>query len=138
MGKIESALFFRNTIDRSVFEGPLGGWGRLSRSQGLRVFQRRDRGVDVFAGRKGEFRRALYAPLTKPSTSPFEVVERQTVGTRVKKITRTLHCGMYSAFVLNGRNAPSACCRSFGLWLLYNTLHSCSSSASDCVIVAMA
>ncbi len=89
MGKIESALFFRNTIDRSVFEGPLGGWGRLSRSQGLRVFQRRDRGVDVFAGRKREFRRALYAPLTKPSTSPFEVVERQTVGTRVKKITRT-------------------------------------------------
>jgi hypothetical protein len=48
---------------------------------------------------------------------------------------RTLHCGMYSGFVENGRSTPSACARSFGLWLLYSTLHSCSSSASDCVMV---
>ena len=28
---------------------------------------------------------------------------------------RTLHCGMYSGFVENGRSTPSACARSFGL-----------------------
>ena len=48
---------------------------------------------------------------------------------------RTLHCGMYSGFEENGRSTPSACARSFGLWLLYITLHSCSSSPSDCVMV---
>lgn len=88
-------------------------------------------------------RGALRTPRSRPPRPRRPTVSRVLLNgwARAKKNhlmrlgVRTLHCGMYSGFVENGRSTPSACARSFGLWLLYSTLHSCSSSASDCVMV---